>query len=75
MMLDEHATHAQSHSSATQVDNFFGGDVSIASGSENSRVIFDGILLLYSVPSEGLFPKTISRAVKVRSNYNHPFLL
>jgi len=46
MMLDEHATHAQSHSSATQIDNFFGGEVSIASGGENSRVIFDGILLL-----------------------------
>jgi hypothetical protein len=72
MMLDENATHAQSHSSATQVENFFGGDVSIASVGENSRVIFEEFRS-YSVPSEGLFPKTISRAIKVRSNYNHPF--
>ena len=71
-MLDEHATHAQSHSSATQVENFFGEDVSIASVGENSRVIFDGILfILGSV--RGALPKEISRAIKVRSNYNHPF--
>jgi hypothetical protein len=72
MMLDENTTHAQSHSSATQVENFFGGDVSIASVGENSRVIFDGILfILGSV--RGALPKEISRAIKVRSNYNHPF--
>jgi len=42
MMLDEHVTHAQSHSSGTQVETFFAGKVSIASVGGNSHVIFDG---------------------------------
>ncbi len=46
MMLDEHATHAQSHSSGTQVENFLPRNVSIVSVEETFHVIFDGILFL-----------------------------
>ena len=54
-MLDEHATHAQSHPSGTQVENFFAGNVSIVSVEENFHVIFDGILFLAGAWSTDCF--------------------
>jgi len=55
MMLDEHATHAQSHSSRTQVENFSAGRVPIASVGENSCIIFDGILFIPGSARRSLF--------------------
>jgi len=60
MMLEEHATHAQSHSSSTQVENFLAGRVGIASVGENSYVIFDGILFIPGSGRRSLFKKQSS---------------
>ena len=54
-MFAEHATHAQSHSGGTQVENFLAGNMLIGSVEETFHVIFDGILFLAWVWSTDCF--------------------
>jgi hypothetical protein len=73
MMLDEHATHAQSHSSGTQVENFFAGRVPIAAVGKNSRVIFDGIRFIPGSARRSIFENNLlsdQGALQLQSSFS-----